>query len=81
MESPTPVAVAFPAAKNLQVPQITMAAFGIFCPKSMWEKSQFYVEWSKKSEKNEAIFVMSILKLDKFRVYILVFLIFLLVGT
>ena len=34
---------------------ITMAAFGILNPKSIWDKYQFYVPWSKNSEKIKAL--------------------------
>ena len=39
-----------------------MAAFGNFCSKSIWNKFPFQVPTSKKSDKNNGTFVMSILK-------------------
>ena len=42
---------------------ITMAAFGIFNPKSIWDKYQFYVPWSKNSEKIKALIKCQIQKL------------------
>ena len=45
----------FPADFFFYVPLHTMAAFGIFCPKSIWDKSQFLVPTNNKSDKIKAI--------------------------
>ena len=42
----------------------TMATLGKFCPKIIWDKSQFYVTTNKKSEKIIGTFVMSTCKID-----------------
>ena len=44
---------------------ITMTAFGNFCPKSIWDKCQFQVTWSK----NSGTYKMSISKVDMILVY------------
>ena len=47
------------------VVHITMAVLGDFCPKSIWDKSQFELPRSKKSEKLKALLVYQLLKLIK----------------
>ena len=40
---------------HIGIPLYTMAAFENFCPKIIWDKSQFQVPTNKKSEKIKAL--------------------------
>ena len=63
---------------KIHMPHSSMAAFGIFCPKSIGDKSQLQVPTSKKSEKNKGI-KNSTFKIDITKVTLLFHICYLLV--